>query len=213
MDRPSTHASRHSRRRSSNTSPSQPPSDQDSRATKRPRLGDSDTTSTSNIQTQSEDDSSTELVDLREGDEGSTALAKTLSKQREDAIRAQQEAEHEKGRSLLTAFRCPICIEPPVDATTTVCGMFWLSFWAVCELVMLTSLSLGHLFCHKCIIDALKPPDGQRTESSSKLIRRPCPVCRKPLSRVDASGPRRNLVPIQLKLATKKRDQAAAGGA
>lgn len=112
-----------SRRRPSTTNPSQSPSGTDSRAPKRPRLNSTNTpsgswTSTSNVQTQSEE----EPFDLTESG-GSSALAKALSKQREDAIKAQQDAEHNKGRSLLVTYKCPVCMDALVDATTTVCGM------------------------------------------------------------------------------------------
>lgn len=110
------------RRYNSHTSPSQPPSDSDSRAPKRPRLSNTNTPGsfTSNLQTHSDED---DPIDLTES-ECSSALTKALSKQREDAVKAQQAAEHEKGRSLLTAYKCPVCMDTPVDATSTACGMY-----------------------------------------------------------------------------------------
>ncbi|PLB44365.1 hypothetical protein P170DRAFT_440667 [Aspergillus steynii IBT 23096] len=123
-------------------------------------------------------------IDLTEP-EGPSALSKTLAKQREDAIKAQQGAKNEGGRSLLTAYKCPVCMDTPVDATSTACG---------------------HLFCHKCIIDTLKFSEEQRADTSGKTPRGTCPVCRKPLTRNDVPGPRRNLIPLQLKLTTRKRD-------
>lgn len=111
------------RRYHSHASPSESPSDSDFRAPKRPRLSNTNTpgsfTSTSNLQTQSDED---DPIDLTES-EGPSALSKALSKQREDAVRAQQVAEHENGRSLLTAYKCPVCMDTPVDATSTACGM------------------------------------------------------------------------------------------
>lgn len=62
-----------------------------------------------------------EAIDLTEGP---SALSQALAKQREDAVRAQQDAAHEKGHSILTAYKCPVCLDTPVDATTTVCGMY-----------------------------------------------------------------------------------------
>lgn len=62
-----------------------------------------------------------EAIDLTEAP---SALSQALAKQREDAVRAQQDAAHEKGHSILTAYKCPVCLDTPVDATTTVCGMY-----------------------------------------------------------------------------------------
>ncbi|GFF71082.1 hypothetical protein IFM53868_00468 [Aspergillus udagawae] len=131
-----------------------------------------------------------EQIDLTEV-EGSAALAKALAKQREDAVRAQESLHQGTGRSILTSYKCPVCMDTPVDATSTVCG---------------------HLFCHKCIMDTLKFSEEQRSDASGKGPRGTCPVCRKPLARTDAPVPRRNLVPLQLKLATKRRNQATTEG-
>lgn len=90
------------------------PSDSEERERKRRR--------TSNDASDSENIEPVESIDLTEID-GSSSLAKALAKQREDAVKAQQVEEEEKGRSVLTAFKCPVCMDTPVDATTTVCGM------------------------------------------------------------------------------------------
>jgi len=125
-----------------------------------------------------------ESLDLTEVDDAS-GLSKVLAKQREDAIKAQSSPADKVGRSVLTSYKCPVCMDMPVDATTTICG---------------------HLFCHKCIIDTLRFGEEQRSDGSGKGPRGNCPVCRKPLSRNDIPGPKRNLVPLQLKLMTRKRD-------
>ncbi|KAN0073050.1 hypothetical protein V8E54_009164 [Elaphomyces granulatus] len=125
-----------------------------------------------------------ESLDLTEVDDA-FALSKVLAKQREDAIKAQSNPTDRSGRSVLTSYKCPVCMDMPVDATTTICG---------------------HLFCHKCIIDTLRFGEEQRSDGSGKGPRGNCPVCRKPLSRNDIPGPKRNLVPLQLKLMTRKRD-------
>lgn len=70
----------------------------------------------------SEEEQPVESIDLTEVDKPS-ALDKVLAKQREDAVKAQHDGESEKGRSLLTAYKCPVCMDTPEDATTTVCGM------------------------------------------------------------------------------------------
>lgn len=64
-----------------------------------------------------------EAVDLTEVNDSST-LSKVLSKQRADAIKAQPPttAEDNASRSILTAYRCPVCMDVATDATTTVCG-------------------------------------------------------------------------------------------
>lgn len=69
------------------------------------------------------EDDSIESVDLTEVNDD-YALAQTLAKQREDAIKAQAATENKDGRTTLLAFKCAICMDTPTDATTTVCGMF-----------------------------------------------------------------------------------------
>ena len=64
-----------------------------------------------------------ESVDLTEVNDD-YALAQTLAKQQEDAIKAQAATENKDGRTTLLAFKCAICMDTPTDATTTVCGMF-----------------------------------------------------------------------------------------
>ncbi|THC96794.1 hypothetical protein EYZ11_003719 [Aspergillus tanneri] len=69
------------------------------------------------------DDGENELyasIDLTTVDE-SSSLSRTLAKQREDAIRAQHTVDDERGRSVLTAYKCPVCMDTPVDATSTAC--------------------------------------------------------------------------------------------
>ncbi|KAL4891292.1 hypothetical protein BDV59DRAFT_182999 [Aspergillus ambiguus] len=129
-----------------------------------------------------QDDTTIELIDTAEG---SSALSRALAKQREDAVRAQQNADHEQGRSSLASYKCPVCMDAPVDATSTICG---------------------HLFCHKCIVDTLKFSEEQRIDAPGRGPKGMCPVCRKPLTRSDLPGPKRNLIPLQLKLSTRKRN-------
>ncbi|KAL5002206.1 hypothetical protein BDV10DRAFT_158583 [Aspergillus recurvatus] len=124
-----------------------------------------------------------ESIDLTELD-GNSALAKVLAKQREDAVAAQQSSDRGNARSRLTAYTCPVCMETPKDATATICG---------------------HLFCHKCIMEWLATTEEQRADRTGKAPRGLCPQCRQPLSGVDATGSKRNLVPLQIKLLTKKR--------
>ncbi|KAJ5218753.1 uncharacterized protein N7498_000852 [Penicillium cinerascens] len=120
-----------------------------------------------------------ESIDLTEPE---TSLQKALAKQQEDAIKAQQSAEGERSGSVLSAYKCPVCMDTPEDATSTACG---------------------HLFCHRCIVEYLNSAD-QRLDSS-KQTRGTCPICRKVITKVDKSGPKRSLIPLELKLTTKKR--------
>ncbi|KAK2873268.1 hypothetical protein FQN49_002475 [Arthroderma sp. PD_2] len=157
--------------------------------TKRRRLNNRNTTAGPSSRNQEGTDSESadeiESVDLT-GVNDSSSLARVLAKQREDAILAQKKTTNDKeARSTLTAYKCPVCMDVPENATTTICG---------------------HLFCHKCIIDTLKYNETRRAlEGAGKAARGSCPVCRKAISRLDAPGPRRNLVPLQLKLTTRKK--------
>ncbi|KZZ94586.1 Zinc finger, RING/FYVE/PHD-type [Ascosphaera apis ARSEF 7405] len=113
--------------------------------------------------------------------EDETELGNVLSRQREDAVLSQ--VEHPPTRSILTAYKCPICMDDVIDATTTACG---------------------HLFCHKCILDTLRFSEDRRPDSRANNPRGTCPACRKPLNGNDLPGRSRNLVPLQLKLATRR---------
>ena len=64
-----------------------------------------------------------ESVDLTSV-EGTNSVSRTQAKQRADAILAQQSLDDGQGRSVLTAYKCPVCMDTPVDATSTACGTF-----------------------------------------------------------------------------------------
>jgi hypothetical protein len=67
-----------------------------------------------------------EAVDLTEVNDA-TDLSKALSKQRQDAIQAQMkqnQGSEPAGRTPLTSYKCPICMDTPEDATTTTCGPY-----------------------------------------------------------------------------------------
>ncbi|KAL3473132.1 hypothetical protein BJX99DRAFT_261677 [Aspergillus californicus] len=123
-----------------------------------------------------------EAIDLTDV-EGKSVIDKVLAKQREDAIAAQKSGDGNSAPSTLAAYKCPICMCAVVDATTTVCG---------------------HIYCHMCIMNWLKKFDDQRPDHTGKSPRGFCPNCRKLLTRSDAPGPRRNLIPLQFKLTTRK---------
>ncbi|KAJ5178155.1 Zinc finger RING-type [Penicillium coprophilum] len=122
-----------------------------------------------------------ETIDMTD-DSGAAALARAVAKQQEDAIKAQAEEERISKLSAILAYKCPICMETPVDATSTSCG---------------------HLFCHKCIIDCLKMSEQTRGGDSSKQHKGTCPVCRTPISRKETPGKTRNLIPLLFQ--TRKR--------
>jgi hypothetical protein len=132
----------HARRSPPTRSVSIEPSDRDEHARKRRRVNDvetagigesadqSDTStasiiSTSNLGARDRDIEPVEQIDLTEV-EGSAALAKALAKQREDAVRAQESLHQGTGRTVLTSYKCPVCMDTPVDATSTVCGTYLL---------------------------------------------------------------------------------------
>lgn len=102
------------------------------RGTKRRRLDDSNpsTRASSSAATRFTDEDNIESVDLTEV-EDDNALAKALAKQRQDAIKAQGPTGDGKGRSILTAYKCPVCMDTPVDATSTICGKCLLPPYAV----------------------------------------------------------------------------------
>lgn len=66
-----------------------------------------------------------QAIDLTEVD-SSSELAKTLSSLREDAVKAQQPTESEinRSQSILGAYKCPVCMDTPEDATSTACGKY-----------------------------------------------------------------------------------------
>lgn len=64
-----------------------------------------------------------EEVDLTEVN-STSELAATLAKQQEEAVTAQNKAAGSSlsGRTSLTSYKCPVCMDTPEDATTTICG-------------------------------------------------------------------------------------------
>lgn len=131
-----------------------------------------------------------ESVDLTGVDDNAT-LSAVLAKQRQDAILAQNQGT-ESGRTSLTAYKCPVCMETPTDATSTICG---------------------HVFCHRCIIDTLNWSIDQRRLGAprNRKVKGVCPVCRKQLDLKDAPGKARSLVPLELKFMVRKRKRDDKG--
>ncbi|KIX08539.1 uncharacterized protein Z518_03195 [Rhinocladiella mackenziei CBS 650.93] len=136
------------------------------------------------------EDPAIESVDLTAVDD-SASLSATLAKQREEAILAQRPGT-DAGRTSLTAYKCPVCMDTPTDATSTTCG---------------------HVFCHRCIVDTLNWSIEQRREDAPRnhKVKGVCPVCRKQLDLKDGPGNGRSLVPLELKLMVKKRKREDKG--
>ncbi|KAJ5568431.1 hypothetical protein N7450_010917 [Penicillium hetheringtonii] len=126
-----------------------------SRGVKRQRSGDDSENAGPSTRPRVEEH--VQAIDLTEVD-SSSEFAKTLSNLREDAVKAQQPSEKatNKTQSILGAYKCPVCMDTPEDATSTACGT--------------------------------------------------CPVCRKSITKNDSPGPRRSLIPLKLKLTSKKRN-------
>ncbi|KAF3483432.1 uncharacterized protein GIQ15_02756 [Arthroderma uncinatum] len=96
--------------------------------TKRRRLDNSNATASSSSRAQQRATNGIpgeiESVDLT-GVNDSCSLAKFLAKQREDAVLAQKKVTNDKeARSALTGYKCPVCMDVPENATTTICGMY-----------------------------------------------------------------------------------------
>lgn len=65
-----------------------------------------------------------EALDLTEVNDESD-LSKAISKQQQDAVEAQMKdtsGDECQGRTPLSSYKCPICMDTPEDATSTICG-------------------------------------------------------------------------------------------
>lgn len=121
------------------------------------------------------------------------ALKETIAKQQAETILNQKpNTSTDAGRTTFTAYKCPICMDNIIDATTTICG---------------------HLFCHRCIVDTLNWSATQRKQElgSTRKVNGVCPVCRKSLANRDNPGTARTLVTLELKFLTKKRKREDKG--
>lgn len=97
------------------------------RGIKRRRLSDGNPSARPSSSIPRLNEENIESLDLTEVDDAPT-LSKVLAKQREDAIKAQSNPTDRMGRSALTSYKCPVCMDTPVDATTTICGMQFLLY-------------------------------------------------------------------------------------
>jgi hypothetical protein len=134
-------------------------------------------------------ESPVESIDLTAVDEKISA-ADVLAKHGAD-LTASQKLSSDTGRTPLTSYKCPICMEIPTDLTATVCG---------------------HLFCHRCILETLKWSQNLRRQQilpgrRPNAIRGVCPVCRKELKQLDPEHKSRELVPVSIMRAQQMRQQ------
>ncbi|KAF7720237.1 Uncharacterized protein PECH_001365 [Penicillium ucsense] len=149
------------------------------RGTKRKRRQPDDSDDQSRPGTPDVTEGQIESIDLTDVTDTSS-FARALAKKRPNEIQAQSPEQPDK-QATLAAYQCPVCMDHLEDSTTTSCG---------------------HLFCHKCIIEYLRSIESGRSEQN-KPAKGTCPVCRKPLSSKD-SGTRRSLIPLKMKVISKK---------
>ena len=108
-----------------------------------------------------ETSSPVEAIDLANLDGGSDAIAAAVrgSLQTEQILSQLNPTNgNEATPPRLSTLTCVICLEPPRNLTTTLCG---------------------HLFCHTCLMEALIA--GEHGASASR-----CPVCRTAVLRTDS---------------------------
>lgn len=92
------------------------------RRRKRRRL--SETTATAVLAEDLNEVREVEAVDLSEVNDKSD-MAKAIAKQQQDAIQSQMKDAEGKdlpGRTRLSSYKCPICMDTPENATSTICG-------------------------------------------------------------------------------------------
>ena len=108
--------------------PDSDPGEESSHRTKRRRL---DRLPSSFSQEQYENIESVDLTEVAGPASLEEKLEEALVKNREENEKpssADQEnkGEEKKKPSILTEYKCPVCMDTPVDATTTACGKFLL---------------------------------------------------------------------------------------
>ncbi|KAF2418472.1 hypothetical protein EJ08DRAFT_63296 [Tothia fuscella] len=115
-----------------------------------------------NTRSSTSDGSSRAPIDIDEidlsGEPNAEVFQEALQKQRVEQVKAR--VPKGDGNPTLASMNCVICMDVPTDLTATSCG---------------------HLFCHTCLIEALKA--GERTRKPGETKRSQCPVCRKNLDR------------------------------
>ena len=138
-------------------------------------------------------------------DPAAQILKEALQKQREEQVRSQQAAAD---TPKLSKLQCVICMDSFTDMTATSCGRF---LHISCRFMsILTQEFTGHIFCHECLISALRASETRRFQATGVHGKRSqCPVCRTNLNRSKAG----DLIPLLIMkkgLATQPR-RARAG--
>jgi hypothetical protein len=156
-------------------------------------------------------------IDLT-GHSGSAHMSQALELQRRAAQQAKDAAMKaderllknrkiltEEKRTTLTAYKCPVCMDTPENATSTLCGR---SIIISQRTGSFTYSLLGHLFCHKCILECIKMSQQVRLDGTKP--KPACPVCRKSLmTRGDKDG-KSSLTLLNLKLLCTRKDGSPA---
>jgi hypothetical protein len=133
-----------------------------------------------------------EDLDEVEDDGEAAKLKETLQKQREEQVQALKKASEEPPR--LNKLQCVICMDSFTDMTATSCGMFARAFFFQ-MLLGLTFDIIGHIFCHECLISALRASEARRHQSTGHHGKKSqCPVCRTNLNRTKKS----DVIPLLL---------------
>lgn len=147
-----------------------------------------------------------EEVDLRDVDDDQ-GLSKVLEDQRMATIKAQQEQASRPVK--LATLSCVICMEPMTDVTATYCGMPSTPHTVFQCLRLHANLhSSGHLFCHKCLMEALIAGENQGSEPGKGPSK--CPVCRKKIKR-PGTGKREAGQVVSLEIKVKRRNDKGKG--
>ena len=107
---------------------SSPPHHADERPTKRRRIHERPSEISPALQqpqpVRNDSIQEVEAVDLTEVNDESD-LSRAISKQQQDAVQSQMrqtQGDDPPGRTPLSSYKCPICMDTPEDATSTVCG-------------------------------------------------------------------------------------------
>ena len=139
------------------------------------------------------------------GQENDLALQKLQEQQRQrhtDQERLQDEQNQRtiqgqsqlQGPTKLSQVQCVICMDAMTDLTATHCGKSHVSIGST----MLMS-RVGHVFCYKCIMDALIADETDENRKGPSK----CPVCRmKVLRKPRTALP--HIIPLELKFSTRK---------
>ena len=120
-------------------------------------------------------------------EEAPSAEAELLQAQQADALKMQK-TNKEDAVVKIGKRNCIICLENYTNATTAACGKHRVKYEYVFESQSLTTVSLGHIFCHECLSRALMASEKNNDRSGKGN----CPACRKVINRKSA----KEVIPI-----------------